>query len=135
MNLSLELTPSRVITHDAVLPSTLISAISDTYLGENSKLDPLASPYYATDSMLSIFPPTLLYASSEDPFLDDSVVFNKRLKRLGVECDLRAVQNLPHAYWGLGTAGFPEAQKVQRECEEWMTKQLNRGRKEEEMPA
>jgi len=96
LNLSLELSPSRVITHDAVLLSTLISAISDTYLGENSKLDPLASPYYATDSILSIFPPTLLYASSEDPFLDDSVVSNKRLKRLGVEYDLRAAQNVPH---------------------------------------
>jgi len=94
LNLSLELAPSRVITHDAVLPSTLIRTISNAYLGDNSKTDPLASPYYASDSILSIFPPTLLYASSEDPFLDDAVVFNKRLKRLGVECDLRAAQNV-----------------------------------------
>lgn len=32
------------------------------------------------------------------------------------------------AYWGLGTAGFPEAKRVQRECEAWMTKQLSIGR-------
>ena len=107
-----------------MLPSTLINTISDAYLGTYSKKDPVASPFYAPDSILSVFPPTLLYASSEDPFLDDSVIFNKRLKRLGVECDLRAAQNLPHAYWGLGTAGFPEAMKVQRECEAWMTKQF-----------
>ena len=96
LNLSLELSPSRVITHDAVLPSALINTISNEYLGDNPKTDPLASPVYAHDSILSIFPPTLMYVSSQDPFLDDAVVFNKRLKRLGVECDLRAAQNLPH---------------------------------------
>lgn len=126
LNLSLdEFSPSRFISRDAVLPSALISTISNTYLGENSKTDPLASPLYATDAILSIFPPTLIYASSEDPFLDDSVVFNKRLKRLGVACNLKAVTNLPHAYFGLGTAGFPEVKTIQRECEEWMKKILN----------
>ena len=85
-----------MITHDAVLPSALINTISNEYLGDNPKTDPLASPVYAHDSILSIFPPTLMYVSSQDPFLDDAVVFNKRLKRLGVECDLRAAQNLPH---------------------------------------
>jgi acetyl esterase/lipase len=128
LNLSLKLSPSRIVTHDAVLPTALISTISNAYLENHSKTDPLASPVYAPDSILSIFPPTLMYVSSEDPFLDDSVVFNKRLKRLGVECDLRAARNLPHAYWGLGTAGFPEAKQVQRECEAWMTKQFNAGR-------
>jgi acetyl esterase/lipase len=128
LNLSLELTPSRVVNHDAVLPSALISTISNAYLGDNSKTNPLASPVYAPDSILSIFPPTLMYVSSEDPFLDDSVVFNKRLKRLGVECDLRAARNLPHAYWGLGTAGFPEAKQVQRECEDWMMKLFKAGK-------
>ncbi len=129
LNLSLELSPSRVLTRDAVLPSTLISAISDTYLGCNSKTDPLASPFYAEDEILVFFPPTLLYVSSRDPFLDDSVAFNKRLKLLGVHSDLRAAQNLPHAYWGLGTAGFPifpEARKIQQDCEKWMVDILRR---------
>lgn len=42
----------------------------------------------------------------------------------------RAARNLPHAYWGLGTAGFPEARQVQRECEAWMTKQFSVGKDE-----
>lgn len=131
LNLSLELTPSRVLTKDAVLPSSLISTISDAYVPADlhvSKKNPLVSPYFADDEILRIFPPTLLYASSEDPLLDDSVHFNTRLKANGVECDLRAALNLPHAYWGLGTAGFPEARQVQRECEQWMVRQLERGK-------
>ena len=129
LNLSLELSPSRVLgIRDAVLPSSLISTISDAYVpqGSNvSKSNPLVSPFYASDEILRIFPPTLLYASSEDPLLDDSVYFNGRLRSNGVDSDLRAAQNVPHAYWGLGTAGFPEARKAQRECQQWMAKQLS----------
>ena len=135
LNLSLELSPSRVIGgRDPVLPSSLISTISEayipTYLGV-SKTDPIASPYFAPDEFLRLFPPTLVYAGSEDPLLDDAVHFNARLRRLGVDSDLRAAQNMPHAYWGLGIAGFPTARKVQRECQEWMIKQLARGRVKE----
>ncbi len=129
LNLSLDLSPSRVLTKDAVLPSSLISTISDAYVPSRlniSKSNPIVSPYFSPDEILRIFPPTLLYASSEDPLLDDSVHFNTRLRANGVECDLRAAQNVPHAYWGLGTAGFPEARQVQRECQRWMAKQLER---------
>lgn len=124
LNLSLELSPSRVIgDKDPVLPSGLISAISDAY-APVSKQDPLVSPLYAPDEMLRKFPPTLLFCSSDDPLLDDSVHFNTRLRLNGVESDLRAAHNMPHAYWGLGTAGFPEAQQVQVECEEFLKEKL-----------
>ena len=130
LNLSPEITHSRVLgTEDPVLPSGVISAISDAYLPPSlgiSKKHLLASPFYAPDSILARFPPTLLFASSNDPLLDDSVVFNQRLRSLGVESELRAVQNMPHAYWGLGTAGFPEAKQVQKECREWLSHQLAR---------
>jgi acetyl esterase/lipase len=127
LNLSLDLSPSREMnTEDPVLPSGLISAISEAYLPGIDKRDPIASPYFAPDYILRIFPPTLLFASSDDPLLDDSVNFNARLRRLGVQSDLRAVHNMPHAYWGLGTAGFPEAQQVQCECQEWLSRQFYR---------
>lgn len=128
LNLSLELSLSRVLgTQDPVLPSALISAISDAYLPPEqgvSKQTPLASPFFASDRVLRLFPPTLLFAGSSDPLLDDSVDFNERLRCLGVKSELRAAQNMPHAYWGLGTAGFPEAQQVQQECQEWLAKQF-----------
>jgi len=130
LNLSLELSHSRVLyTEDPVLPSGVISAISNAYLPPSLGIDKkhlLASPFFAPDSILTRFPPTLLFASSNDPLLDDSVVFNQRLRSLGVESELRAVQNMPHAYWGLGTAGFPEAKQVQKECREWLRQQLAR---------
>ena len=135
LNLSLEVSHSRLVgTEDPVLPSGLISAISDAYLPPElgiSKKEPLASPLYAPDAILSRFPPTLLFASSNDPLLDDSVVFNQRLRSLGVDSDLFAANNMPHAYLGLGTAGFPEALLVQEQCVKWLIQQLTRDLKEE----
>lgn len=132
LNLSLELSHSRVVgTNDPVLPSGLISAISDAYVPSRlgiSKKNPLASPFFATDSMLSKFPPTLLIASSNDPLLDDSVAFNQRLRSLNIESELRAAENLPHAFLGLGTAGFPEAEEAQHACQAWLSYQLSRHR-------
>jgi acetyl esterase/lipase len=56
--------------------------------------------------------------------LDDSVVFNQRLRSVGVDSSLFAANNMPHAYLGLGTAGFPEAQQVQQLCVSWLNQQL-----------
>lgn len=101
LNLSLKLSYSRVVgKEDPVLPSGLIAAISDAYLPEGaSKTQPLASPVFASDAVLRLFPPVMLFAGSTDPLLDDSVVFNGRLRSLGVQSELRAVRNVPHAYW------------------------------------
>jgi len=133
LSLATSFTQSRPINikdDDPVLPNRLISTISEAYLPTSlgvSKQDPVASPYFANDEILRCFPPNLIFASSTDPLLDDSVVFNTRLVRLGIESDLRAAHNMPHAYWGLGTAGFPEAKQVQSECKLWLHDQLNRG--------
>lgn len=130
LDLSLELSHSRVVgTNDPVLPRGLITAISDAYLPPGlgkGKKNPLASPIYASDEVLSRFPPTLLIASSGDPLLDDSVAFNQRLLGVGVESRLRAAENMPHAYLGLGTAGFPEAVQVQQEIQRWLAFQFTR---------
>ena len=84
------------------------------------KTDPLASPFYASDEVLRLFPPTLICSTHDDPLLDDSVDFNTRLKRSGVESDLRAAHHMPHAFWGLSSAGFPEAKQVMVECSSWL---------------
>jgi len=127
LNLSTELSHSRVIgTEDPVLPNALISAISEAYVSPGFDIkDPLVSPFYASDEVLRRFPPALLFASSRDPLLDDSVAFNERLRVLGVDSELMAVHNVPHAYLGLGTAGFPEAVQVQRYAMDWMSSKLS----------
>lgn len=127
LNLTTELSHSRVIgTEDPVLPNALLSAISEAYLpeGTDSK-DSLASPFFAEDQVLRRFPPTLLFASSKDPLLDDSVTFNERLRVLGVDSELMAVHNVPHAYLGLGTAGFPEAVQVQQYAMDWLSSKFS----------
>jgi acetyl esterase/lipase len=77
LNLSLELTPSRVEgANDPVLPSGLIAAISNSYIpldGDYPKTHPIASPYFASDEILRQFPPTLIFTSSEDPFRKSSL--------------------------------------------------------------
>ncbi|KAG7362763.1 lipase [Nitzschia inconspicua] len=129
LNLTTELSLSRFLgDNDPVLPNSLISAISDAYLppekGFNKK-DVLASPFFAPDSLLQYFPPTLLFTSSNDPLLDDSVVFNERLCALGVKSEVIASRNVPHAYLGLGTAGFPEAVQVQNHAMNWLSERLH----------
>ena len=117
LSLSLDSTPSRVEgADDAVLPSALFAAISNSYVGpDHFKEDPLISPLFADDEVLRQFPTTLIFASSEDPLLDDSVSFNGRLRSLGVRSTLKAVSCVPHAFWALTTAGVPEARSVQRQ--------------------
>lgn len=106
LNLSLDPSPSRIDgANDPVLPSALISTISNSYLHGASVTDPLASPYFASNEILHFFPPTLIFTSSEDPLLDDSVAFNGRLRSVGVKSRLRAVPDMPHAFWALSTAG------------------------------
>lgn len=126
LNLTAEMSHSRVVgTDDPVLPHALISAISEAYLPPAySNKNPLVSPFYASDEILRRFPPALLFASSKDPLLDDSVAFNERLRFLGVDSELIAVHNVPHAYLGLGTAGFPEAVQVQQYAVEWLSSKL-----------
>lgn len=130
LNMSLELSHSRVVgTEDPVLPSGVLNAISDAYLPANlgiSKTHYLASPMYAPDSILARFPPTLLFASSNDPLLDDSIAFNHRLRSLNVESEIRAVQNVPHAFWGLDLVNFPEAKQVHRDAKEWLADKITR---------
>lgn len=92
LNLSLETSPSRLAgADDPVLPSGLIAAISNSYLppdGEFPKTHPIASPYFASDDSMGQFPPTLIFTSSNDPFLDDSV-----------NCELF----IDHITWNLST--------------------------------
>ena len=127
LNLTTELSHSRVVgTEDPVLPKALISAISEAYLPTRFDIKhPLVSPFYAADRVLRKFPPTLLFASSKDPLLDDSVTFNERLRVLGVDSELIAVHNVPHAYLGLGTAGFPEAVQVQQYAMDWLSSKFS----------
>ncbi len=95
--------------HDVMFYGESIRRIAPVYLGEASALDPLASPIYAD---LSDLPPLLIYASSTEVLLDDSVRLADRAKQCGVDVDLRIWNSLPHV-WPI-FIGFkvPEARKA-----------------------
>lgn len=123
LNLSSDTTQSRIDgAHDPVLPSGLLTVISSSYVQNDTCKNPLASPYFASDATLKQFPSTLIFTGSEDPLLDDSVTFNSRLRGVGVKSYLRAVHDMPHAFWALSTAGI--GLEVQNECQEWLQKEF-----------
>jgi len=136
LNMCHSMSPSRIMgTGDPVLPSGLIQMISDQYVPEGcgiGKDHPLASPYFASDEILSCFPSTLLWVSAADPLLDDAVDFNTRLRRMGVNSSIHAAQHMPHAFWGLSNAGFPEAVKVMKSCNMFLCDVIVGNEEEEE---
>lgn len=57
--------------------------VVDCYLGdqrENAAIDPLISPYFVSDEILSKFPPTVICVGDVDPIIDDSTAFFNRLQ-------------------------------------------------------
>ena len=129
LNMCHSMSPSRIMgTGDPVLPTGLLAMISDEYVPPSlniSKENPLCSPYFAPDEILEIFPRTLMWVSASDPLLDDAVDLNTRLRRVGIKSEIHAAQYMPHAFWGLANAGFPEAIKVQKHCIQFMKSVIN----------
>ncbi|XP_014288475.1 hormone-sensitive lipase [Halyomorpha halys] len=60
--------------------------------------DPYHSPYYASDSVLMNFPPVKILTTDMDLFLDECIVFGKRLKSLGVPVSLDILPGLNHGF-------------------------------------
>ncbi|MEQ8665434.1 MAG: alpha/beta hydrolase [Rhodospirillales bacterium] len=58
--------------------------------------DPLLAPLRADD--LSGLPPAFLQPAGVDPLRDDSVAYEERLRRAGVETDLVIEDGLPHSF-------------------------------------
>jgi monoterpene epsilon-lactone hydrolase len=94
---------------DSMFYGESICKVAPIYLGSHPATDPLASPIYAD---LSGLPPLLVYASSSEVLLDDSVRLAERAKRYGVDVDLRIWDDLPHAWPFLITFKVPEARKA-----------------------
>ncbi|XP_067674831.1 hormone-sensitive lipase-like [Haliotis asinina] len=60
--------------------------------------NPFMSPLLAPDHMLKGLPHLSLVACHLDPILDDSIMFTKRLRKLGNSVDLHLVDDLPHGF-------------------------------------
>lgn len=60
--------------------------------------DPLLSPYWADDQLLTKFPPVRILTVHLDPCLDDCVMFAKKLKKLGNTVGIEVLEGLPHGF-------------------------------------
>ncbi|RDD46012.1 Hormone-sensitive lipase [Trichoplax sp. H2] len=60
--------------------------------------NPYLSPLLADDNLLSKIPPMRINACDLDPILDDSIAFARRLKRVGVDVQVRVFSELPHGF-------------------------------------
>lgn len=79
------------------LEALIARSPSDEFIFEVPK-DSHLSPYWATDEVLSQFPPTKILSVVLDPCLDDCVMFAKRLKKLNRPVSLDILPGLPHGF-------------------------------------
>ncbi|CAF0754677.1 unnamed protein product [Adineta ricciae] len=68
--------------------------------------NPYMSPLRASDDVLRQFPTTYLVACHQDPLLDDSVTFARRLRSLSVEHHMVIVHNVTHGFLSFYNANY-----------------------------
>ena len=102
INFSRSPSPSRMaFASDYLLPQPMLRAFGAAYdEGAEHWLerDPLLSPVFAPDEALQKLPETCLQVGGLDPLLDDSVDFNTRIRRMGVNGDMYIYRSLPHTF-------------------------------------
>uniref|UniRef100_A0A182P067 Hormone-sensitive lipase n=1 Tax=Anopheles epiroticus TaxID=199890 RepID=A0A182P067_9DIPT len=84
------------------LDALIARSPSDEFIFHVPK-DSHLSPYWASDEVLSQFPPTKILTVVLDPCLDDCVMFAKRLKSLNRSVSLDILPGLPHGFLNFAT--------------------------------
>uniref|UniRef100_A0A2M4AL67 Putative hormone-sensitive lipase hsl n=1 Tax=Anopheles triannulatus TaxID=58253 RepID=A0A2M4AL67_9DIPT len=96
------------------LDALIARSPSDEFIFHVPK-DSHLSPYWASDAVLSQFPPTKILTVVLDPCLDDCVMFAKRLKSLNRPVSLDILPGLPHGFLNFATIS-KEAHEGSKMC-------------------
>jgi monoterpene epsilon-lactone hydrolase len=86
------------------------------YLGDQSPLDPLASPLLGN---LAGLPPMLIQAGRDEVLLDDARALDEKVRAAGGSTRLHVYENVPHG-WHFGAPFVPESRAALREIAEFI---------------
>lgn len=89
---------------DPLLRGKYLKRLADSYVGDDSPLNPYISPAFAGYN--DKFPPTLIQAGSDEILLDDSKLLYDAMKDGGVDVDIEIYQKMWHVFhiWQLEEA-------------------------------
>lgn len=81
---------------DPLLRGKYLKRLADSYVGDDSPLNPYISPAFA--SYDDRFPPTLIQAGSDEVLLDDSKLLYNAMKDGGVDVDIEIYPKMWHVF-------------------------------------
>lgn len=81
---------------DPLLRGKYLKRLADSYVGDDSPLNPYISPAFA--SYDDRFPPTLIQAGSDEVLLDDSKLLYNAMKDGGVDIDIEIYPKMWHVF-------------------------------------
>lgn len=81
---------------DPLLRGKYLKRLADSYVGDDSPLNPYISPAFA--SYYDRFPPTLIQAGSDEVLLDDSKLLYNAMKDGGVDVDIEIYPKMWHVF-------------------------------------
>jgi monoterpene epsilon-lactone hydrolase len=96
-----------------------IRRYADAYLGNQSPLDPLASPLL---SDLAGLPPMLIQVGRNEVLLDDARSLDAKVRAAGGSSRLHIYEAVPHG-WHFGAPFVPESRAALREIAEFIERQ------------
>jgi monoterpene epsilon-lactone hydrolase len=95
-----------------------IDRYANAYLGNQSRLDPLASPLLAD---LRGLPPLLIQVGRNEVLLDDARSLHTKALAAGVPSELHIYEHVPHG-WHYGAPFVPETRAALREITEFIAR-------------
>jgi len=101
---------------DSMFVGEDIERYASAYLGEHSRLDPLASPLIAN---LSGLPPLLIQVGRDEVLLDDARNLHAKILAAGGSSELHIYDDVPHG-WHYGAPFVPETGQALREAAEFV---------------
>jgi acetyl esterase len=109
--------PSLVENDGYVMSCALMEILASVYdPGGEHDTDPLCWPYHASIDELAGLPPHLISVDELDPLRDEGVAYYQKLKRAGVQAELRTVAGVCHAGDMMFPAHLPDVYEATIAC-------------------